>query len=81
MSAPALRVVQPVPGGPITGIQAEVIGQALADAIEFRRDAAGGWCADCEAYPSGLCLDHATDLDRADDYLALARELGLEVKR
>ena len=62
-------------------MQAEVLSSAISDAIDFRRDAADGSCADCEVYPSGLCLDHAADLDRADDYVALARELGLEIDR
>lgn len=58
----------------------EVLGRALADAAGYR-EARGSdsACADCEASPSGLCYDHAGDLDRADAYRDLARQLGLEV--
>jgi hypothetical protein len=66
-----LRVVKPE--------QAETLGQALADAIEHRTPA--GRCEECEARPEGLCDDHAADLDLTDAYLALARELGIEVSR
>jgi hypothetical protein len=59
--------------------QREVLGQALADAIQFRDP--GGFCAGCEGSPAGLCDDHAADLDLTDAYLALARELGIEVQR
>jgi hypothetical protein len=59
--------------------QREVIGQALADAIEYRTPPAD--CEDCDAHPAGLCNDHAADLDLTDAYLALGRELGIEVDR
>ena len=59
--------------------QLEVIGQALANAIAYRTPE--GFCRDCEDSPSGLCLDHAADLDRTDSYLALGRELNVEVNR
>ena len=59
--------------------QREAIGQALADAIQFRDR--GGRCPRCEASPAGLCDDHAEDLDKTGAYLALARELGIEVPR
>ena len=77
----SLYVVPPVPVQPeaLTPGQAEVLGLALADAIEHRRDAAEGSCADCEAHPGGKCSQHAADLDRADDYQRLADELGIEV--
>lgn len=79
MSAPLYAVPAPVPAGPITGMQAEVLASALADAIEYRRDAAEGFCADCERHRESVCAAHSADLDRADDYLALAAEFGLEV--
>ena len=56
--------------------QLATLGQALADAIEYRQPA--GICADCDGHPARLCSPHAADLDRADDYAALARELGME---
>jgi hypothetical protein len=56
-----------------------ILGKALADAIAYRTPK--GICPDCDTHPSGLCDDHAGDLDRTDAYLALARELGIEVQR
>jgi hypothetical protein len=59
--------------------QREVLAGALADAIEYRTPE--GFCAECETRPEGLCNDHAADLDLTDAYLALARELRLELDR
>ncbi len=56
-----------------------VLGQVLADAIFYREPS--GDCDDCDQHPAGLCEPHAADLDRCDDYLWLARELGVEVDR
>jgi hypothetical protein len=56
-----------------------VLGQALADAIAHRTPQ--GICPECDEHPAGLCEDHADDLDRTDAYLALARELGIEVEQ
>ena len=64
------------PGGMDNG-QREVVAQALADAIGHRTPE--GFCEECEARPEGLCNDHAADLDLTDAYLALGRELGIEV--
>jgi hypothetical protein len=66
------------PGGMDNG-QREVLGQALAHAIERRTPE--GFCADCEVRPEGLCNECAADLDLTDAYLALGRELGIEVPR
>ena len=66
--------------GPVLVLTASweaVLGQALADAIEYRTP--GSDCADCDAHPAGLCEDHGADLDLTDSYLALGRELGIEV--
>jgi hypothetical protein len=63
---------------PLQDEQREVLGQALADAIEYRTP---GSCEECDVRPEGLCNDHAADLDLTDAYLALARELGLELDR
>jgi hypothetical protein len=59
--------------------QREVLASALADAITYRDP--GGFCPRCEASLSGLCDDHAADLGLTGAYLALARELGVEVER
>jgi hypothetical protein len=56
-----------------------VLSVALADAIEYRQPA--GACADCDASPVELCTPHAVDLDQADAYAALARQLGIEEER
>jgi hypothetical protein len=66
-----LRVVKPG--------QAEALASALADAIAYRTPE--GFCRDCEDSPSALCSEHAADLDLTDAYLALARELNLELQR
>ena len=59
-----------------------VLGQALGDAVTYREAAASDFAyAGCEAHPAGLCGDHAVDLDKTDAYLALARDLGIEVER
>jgi hypothetical protein len=42
--------------------------------MEYRQPA--GLCADCDGHPAGLCAPHVADLDRADAYAALARQLG-----
>jgi hypothetical protein len=57
----------------------EVLAAVIADAISYRTPE--GHCADCQAEEGGLCYDHAADLDRTDDYLQLARELGIEVEQ
>jgi hypothetical protein len=66
-------------GAGLTAGQREVLGQALADAVEYRTP--GACCTACDDHPAGLCEDHAADLDRTDDYLAIARRLGIEVER
>jgi hypothetical protein len=63
----------------ISGEQREIHGQALADALEYRTPSAD--CEDCDAHPAGLCNDHVADLDLTDAYVALGRELGIEVDR
>lgn len=73
-----LDVAAPTPAGLDAG-QREVLGQALADAIEYRTPY--GDCNDCDTRPESLCNDHAADLDLTDAYLALGRELGIEVPR
>jgi hypothetical protein len=49
---------------------------ALTDAIEYRRPA--GDCPDCESHPAGLCEPHADELDQADMFAALAKQLGAD---
>jgi hypothetical protein len=54
---------------------AMVFGLAL-DSLLFYGD-----CTACDASPADLCSDHAADLDRHDDFRALALDLGVEVAR
>jgi hypothetical protein len=72
----------PEPAATLTPQQREVIGQALADAADYR-EARGSdsFCADCEAHPAGICPDHTAELDRCDAYLELGRQLGVDVER
>jgi len=56
--------------------QLEVLTSALDDAISYRDPS--GFCTACEDHPASLCDDHAADLDLADSYIALGRELGVE---
>jgi hypothetical protein len=66
-------------GAYISPADLPVLGHALADATTYRDPA--GVCPDCDKHPAALCADHAEDLNRTDAYLALARELGIEVDR
>ena len=61
----------------LTPEQRDVLGQVLGDAIAWREPA--GQCSDCDDSPSGLCQDHAEDLDRCDAYGLLATALGGEL--
>jgi hypothetical protein len=60
----------------ITAAQAGLIGQALADATAYRRQQATAWCGDCDRHPAACCDQHVADLDQADAYVALAADLG-----
>lgn len=66
------------PGTSISPADAAVLGQALTDAEGGRRDRAGGWCADCAGSPAQACDDHLDDLDQADAYAGLGRQLQQE---
>jgi len=63
------------PGRAISPADAVTIGQALDDAEAYRRRRAGDWCADCAGSPAGACDPHLDDLDQADVYAGLARQL------
>ena len=62
----------------LTEDQQIVLGQVLADAVEYRSPGRR-WCDDCQPAPAGLCQPCADDFDQADRYKALARTLGVEV--
>jgi hypothetical protein len=56
--------------------QREVLRQALADAVFYRDPPLH--CPACEEL-DGVCTQCAAGLDRARAYVALGRELGVEV--
>jgi hypothetical protein len=63
--------VPPVPPG-----QREVLRQALADAVYYQDPPVH--CQTCQVL-SRLCDQCAAGLDRARSYLALSRELGIDL--
>ena len=60
----------------LTEAQAATALKALVDAENYRRVRADRWCGSCEQHPAGACEDHLNDLDLADEFRALAVELG-----
>jgi hypothetical protein len=63
-------------GHTLTGAQRATVLAALEDAIAYRSERATAWCEDCQDHPAQCCDKHADDLDRADAYRALTREIG-----
>lgn len=61
---------------PVAPEQREVLRQALADAVYYRDPPVG--CPACEVL-DGLCAACPAGLARARAYLALGRDLGVEV--
>jgi hypothetical protein len=55
--------------------QAATAADALEVAAEYRRYRASLTCEACAASPTEVCPDHEADLDRADEYDALARQI------
>ena len=49
---------------------------ALDVAAEYREYRAGLTCDACATHPAELCDDHRADLDAADTYRQVAREIG-----
>ena len=66
------------PGRAISPADAVTIGQALADAERYRRRRVEDWCADCAGSPAEACDTHLDDLDQADAYAGLGRQLHQE---
>jgi hypothetical protein len=62
--------------GALTEEQRALVHAALADAEAYCADRAHAWCDGCTTHPSGCCEDHLDDLDQADAYRQLAREIG-----
>jgi hypothetical protein len=61
----------------LTPADAEVLGQALDDAIGWRTSE--DECPSCQSRALDLCAEHAEDVRLHVAYLALARSLGIEV--
>jgi hypothetical protein len=57
--------------------QREALAQALADAVCYRDPPV--YCDACDALHDALCEQCAVMLARAREYLALGREMGVEV--
>jgi len=62
-------------------VQVDRVLDALADAASYRKRQAGEACADCDAAPESVCGDHMDDLDLADAYDMVARDLRQEATR
>jgi hypothetical protein len=60
----------------LTGPQTATVLRALADAAAYRRALFAAGCERCEAVPDGSCPEHLADLEAAETYDALARELA-----
>jgi hypothetical protein len=59
-----------------TAAHAALIARALADAEQYRRDAAATWCADCAAAQQRACPNHLAYLAPANAYRELAADLA-----
>jgi hypothetical protein len=64
------------PGRAISPARMTVIRVALADADAYRTAGADARCEDCMVHPAGCCDRHADDLEQADAYRRVLRELG-----
>jgi hypothetical protein len=60
----------------LTEAQQGTILAALSDAVSYRTVGAHARCEPCMAHPAGCRDRHADDLDQADAYRQLAREIG-----
>ena len=66
------------PGRAISPADAAVLARALADAERYRRRRVEDWCADCAGSPAEACDTHLDELDQADAYAELGRQLQQE---
>jgi hypothetical protein len=55
-----------------------ILAAAMADAIAFREARAAVACGDCDASESGACTAHLDEIDQADRYRIVGRELGVD---
>jgi hypothetical protein len=55
------------------------LAEVIRSAIASRREAV--WCADCDkTFPEGCCQQHLDYLAEADEYAALAHDLGISLE-
>ncbi len=66
------------PGRSVSPADAATIGRALDDAERYRRERVEAYCYECAQHPAGACEGHLDDLDQADAYAALGRQLQQE---
>ena len=60
----------------LTGPQRALVLEALDEAAGVRQLRAAAWCDACATAPDGACDYHVEDLDTAEDYQRVAREIG-----
>jgi hypothetical protein len=64
----------------LTDEQRAVLAQAMGDALTYRHPPSRSGCADCTAHPGGeRCETHEHDVALMGAYIALTRELAIEV--
>ena len=51
---------------------------ALTEAADYREGRSTLFCEACQSADAGACDEHATDIDQAEAYRALARRIGGE---
>ena len=64
------------PGRALSPAQARTLSEALADAITYRQQQAGGGCAGCGQCPAGTCPGHRAGTGRTLAYRQLAATLA-----
>ena len=55
-----------------------IILAALTEAADYREGRSALFCEACQSADAGACDEHATDIDQAEQFRALARRLGGE---
>ena len=71
------QVLDAIGDGPVLyPAQLSTVLAALDDAATLRTERAAAYCYDCSSHPAGACDVHVDDLDQADAYRQVAREIG-----
>ena len=69
-------VLEAVAAAALTPWQRATALAALEDGATYRTGKATEWCDGCVKHPSGCCDRHLDDMDQADAYQRVAREIG-----